>query len=321
MEKSMIDVPVLLIFFNRPDTFEKVFNQVKIARPTKLFLACDGARENNKDDILKIEHCKAIASQVDWDCEVYRNYQEKNLGCDPAEFAAISWGFENEEQLIVLEDDDVPSESFFYYCDELLDKYKDEKDVFMICGRNQLGETNYDDNSYFFTQADSIWGWASWRDRWVLCDYKHEFLNDNKLVKKIINEAPTRYEGKKFIERCHKHRSMATDTYVPSYESPIRAAIYLHDFVTIVPRVNLIKNVGISGDSEHTASGLCNIPKGQRRLYSMDAMKLDFPLVHPKDKKCNKRFLVERLKVMGVSSAARFFFRRVQGCILRNLSR
>lgn len=314
MEKGF-DTAVLMLFFIREDTFSQVFEAVRKAKPKKLYLFQDGPRETRPDDMEKILKCRKVCENIDWECEVYRNYQEKNLGCDPAEYAAISWGFKNEEKLIVLEDDDVPSTSFFYYCDELLEKYRDDKDVFMICGRNQLGETNYDENSYFFTQADSIWGWASWRDRWALIDHKHEFLNNKKLVKKIIHEAPTKYEGEKFIKRCRTHREKATDSYVPSYESPIRAAIYLNNKITIVPRKNLIKNVGITGDSEHTASGIENFPKAQRQLYTIDAMELDFPLVHPTEKKCNKEFLISRVKLLGFSSGLQFFSRRVQGRI------
>lgn len=315
------DTAVLMLFFIREDTFSQVFDAVRKAKPKKLYLFQDGPRENRPDDMEKILQCRKICENIDWDCEVHRNYQEKNLGCDPAEYAAISWGFENEERLIILEDDDVPSKSFFYFCDELLKKYEEDNEIFMICGRNQLGETDYDNNSYFFTKADSIWGWASWRDRWKLCDYRHNFLNDRKLVKKIIFDAPTKYDGQQFIKRCKIHQQMATDSYVPSYESPIRAAIYLNNMLTIVPHKNLIKNVGISGDSEHTAKGLQSIPKGQRKIYTIEAMELEFPLKHPKEKIYNKIFLIERLKLLGSSSKIRHLIRRVSGYILRKLKK
>lgn len=316
MDKSF-DTAVVMLFFIRDDTFAQVFEAVRQAKPKKLYLFQDGARHDRPDDMEKMLRCRKICENIDWECEVHRNYQEKNLGCDPSEFAAISWAFEHEEQIIYLEDDDVPSQSFFYFCDELLNKYRDDKDVFMICGRNQLGETNYDNNSYFFAKADSIWGWASWRDRWALCDYKHEFLNDPEKVKKVKKQSPTRYDAKKFLEKCRLHRSKATDTYVPSYESPIRAAIYLNDMVSVIPRINLVKNVGITGDSVHTSAGLDKIPKKQRQIYTIGANEIEFPLKHPSSKEPNKKFLVERLKLMGSSSAIRNFFHRVEGYILR----
>ena len=315
------DTAVLMLFFIRDDTFAQVFEAVRKAKPKRLYLFQDGPRADRPDDMEKIMQCRKICENIDWECEVYRNYQEKNLGCDPSEYAAISWGFEHEEKLIILEDDDVPSQSFFWFCDEMLEKYKDDKEVFMICGRNQLGETNYDENSYFFAKAGSIWGWASWRDRWALCDYKHQYLTNPQLVKKVRSEAPTRYDGKQFIKRCKKHRSMATDTYVPSYESPIRAAIYLHDMVSIIPRVNLIKNIGITGDSVHTPMGINKIAHGQRKIYLLDAMEMEFPLVHPKEKVSYNKFLVKRLRLLGSSSAIRRFYRRVVCFLLKTFKK
>lgn len=320
MQKEM-NTAVLMLFFIRDDTFRQVFEAVRKAKPKKLYLFQDGPRENRPDDMEKIMRCRKICENIDWDCEVFRNYQEENLGCDTSQFTAFSWGFEKEEKLIILEDDVVPSSSFFCFCDELLEKYKDDKDVFMICGRNQLGETHYDKNSYFFAKADSIWGWASWRDRWALCDYKHEFLNDPQLVKKVLNKAPTRYDGKQFIKRCQKHRSMATDTRIPSFESPIRSAIYLYDKISVVPRINLVKNVGITGDSAHTATGIDNIPKGQRKIYYIDAMEMDFPLIHPTDKTYNDKFLIDRLKLLGTSSSIRHLYRRANGFLIRKFKK
>ncbi len=310
-----------MLFFVRDDTFSQVFEAVRRAKPKKLYLFQDGPRAHRPDDMENILRCRKICENIDWDCEVFRNYQEKNLGCDTSQFTAFSWVFDNEEKAIILEDDVVPSQSFFKYCDELLEKYKEDKEVFMICGRNQLGQTNYDDNSYFFAKADSIWGWASWRDRWALCDHMHKFLDDEKLVTKVKNAAPTRYDGEQFIKLCQRHRAKSTEEYVASFETPIRAAMHLLDKVSIIPRVNLIQNVGITGNSEHTSAGLDKIPKKQRQLYTITGMELDFPLVHPSEKVEHNEFLVERLKLMGKSSAVRNFFHRLNGWILRKIKK
>lgn len=318
MEKSF-DTAVLMLFFIRSDTFGQVFEAVRKAKPKRLYLFQDGPRPDRPDDIEKIMNCRKICENIDWDCEVFRNYQEKNLGCDTSQFTAFSWGFENEEKLIILEDDVVPSKSFFYFCDEMLEKYKDDKEIFMICGRNQLGETNYGDGSYFFAKAASIWGWASWRDRWALCDYKHSFLNDPKLVKKVRSQAPNLFDGKQFIKRCERHREKATDTFIPSFESPLRAALYIDNCISIVPNKNLIKNVGITGDSAHTAVGVENFSKVQRKIYLIDALELDFPLIHPTDRTPNNKFLIERLKLLGCDNPFRYYYRKAKGFLKRKV--
>ena len=151
MYKSNIDVPVLLIFFNRPETFSKVFEQVKKARPSKLFLYQDGARLNRPADKENVAKCRAIAEEIDWECDVHRLYQEENKGCDPSEFIAIKWAFSMVDACIVLEDDDVPSQSFFPFCKELLEKYKNDERINMICGMNINGITENVTSDYLFS--------------------------------------------------------------------------------------------------------------------------------------------------------------------------
>lgn len=154
-----IDVAVLLLFFNRPDKFGEVFQQVKKARPSKLFLYQDGAR--NSGDIDGIEKCRQIANDIDWQCEVHHLYQEKNYGCDPSEFISQKWAFSFVDKCIVLEDDDVPSIAFFSFCKTMLDKYENDTRVWMIAGFNAEEETKDVSTDYFFTSVFSIWGWAS----------------------------------------------------------------------------------------------------------------------------------------------------------------
>jgi len=140
MKPYKTDVAVLLLFFNRPDTFSQVFEQVRLARPSKLFLYQDGPR--GEKDLAGIKACRKIAENIDWQCEVHRKYQEKNYGCDPSEYIAQTWAFSVVDKCIVLEDDDVPSQSFFPFCKEMLDRYENDKRITMISGFNTDEENN-----------------------------------------------------------------------------------------------------------------------------------------------------------------------------------
>ena len=155
------DIAVLLLFFNRPETFQQVFNEVKKARPSRLFLYQDGMR--GERDRVGVEACRQIASDdnIDWECEVHRLYQEKNLGCDPSEYVSQKWAFSIVDKCIVLEDDDVPSQAFFPFCKEMLDRYEHDSRVWMIAGFNTDEITPDVPTDYFFTSVFSIWGWAS----------------------------------------------------------------------------------------------------------------------------------------------------------------
>ena len=158
---ALVDVAVLILFFNRPEPLSAVFEQVKKARPSKLFLYQDGPR--GEKDMPGILACRKIVDEIDWECEVHQWYQEKNFGCDPSEYLSQKWAFSIVEKCIVLEDDDIPSLSFFPFCKELLDKYEHDTRISMITG------INYDEISkdmpydYFFATTFSISGWASWR--------------------------------------------------------------------------------------------------------------------------------------------------------------
>ena len=41
--------PILFLVFNRPNTTLKVFKKIRQAKPARLYIACDGPRENKKD--------------------------------------------------------------------------------------------------------------------------------------------------------------------------------------------------------------------------------------------------------------------------------
>ena len=167
MHQSKIDIAVLCVFFIRPDTFSQVFEQVRKARPSKLFLYQDGPREG-KGDEERIAQCRRIAEEgIDWECEVYRNYQERNVGCDPSMYNAICWMFSHVEKGIILEDDIVASQSFFPFCKELLDRYENDNRVFTIAGMNHLDVYGPEDADYFFPavprSGDGPHGSAVWK--------------------------------------------------------------------------------------------------------------------------------------------------------------
>ena len=130
------DVAVLLIFFTRDDVFAKTFAAVKEARPRKLLLWQDGPREGRPNDMQGIQRCREIAEDIDWECEIYKNYQEKNWGCDPSTFYSHKWAFSIVDKCIILEDDCVPAQSFFPFCKELLDRYEKDLRINRICGFN-----------------------------------------------------------------------------------------------------------------------------------------------------------------------------------------
>lgn len=264
MEKWNIDVAVLLIFFNRPKQFNEVFNEVKKAKPRKLLLYQDGARTNH-DDMQGIIECRRIAENINWDCEVYKLYQNDNFGCDPSEYIAQKWAFSIVDKCIVLEDDDVPSQDFFYFCKQMLDRYENDKRINIISGQNILGEYNIPDADYFFSKICAIWGWASWKrviDSW---DPNYSFLENYELKKRLDlnNKSNKHYEMTIKSAKEHKH------TGIEHYESILSTSMYCNDRINIVPCKNYITNIGIAEESTHSTSDIRNLPHGIRSVFNM----------------------------------------------------
>lgn len=276
MKPFLVDVSVLILFFNRPEQLSKVFEQVRNARPSRLFLYQDGPR--GERDLPGIEACRRVVEQVDWDCEVHRMYQEKNYGCDPSEYISQKWAFSLADKCIVLEDDDVPSVSFFRFCKEMLDRYEHDTRITMIAGFNNEETTPDVPYDYFFASTFSIWGWASWRrviDQW---DEHYTFLDDTfnmRQLKQLIKERKFRDD---FIYMCHRHKEHRK----AYYETIFHASMLFNSGLAIVPTRNMINNLGATADSTHFAGSIHTMPRGYRRIFTMKRHEVEFPLKHPR---------------------------------------
>lgn len=284
MDKAMIDIPVALVFFNRPEQFEKVFAEVRKAKPSKLFLIQDGARANNQKDIENIEKCREILSGIDWECDVVKDFSEENLGCGRRVFSGISKCFEQVDRLIVLEDDCVPSQSFFPFCQELLEKYKDDQRVGMITGMNHLNRFDVAEGDYLFSAVGSIAGWATWRRSWEDVAFELGEIVEDSTAMRLL----------KFYEKYAVHRnSVQKDAKekwsqvqkgqkLSSWSTQFGLTQILNSRLIIAPRVNLMTNIGLTAESANSVSSIKLVPRGLRSLYRLKLYELEFPLKHPK---------------------------------------
>ncbi len=265
----MTDVSVLILFFNRPDRLERVFEQVRLAKPARLFLYQDGSRGPQDEE--RVEACRAIVSedQIDWPCEVHRNYQTRNYGCDPSEYLAQKWAFSLTDKCIVLEDDAVVSQSFFGWCKALLDRFENDPKVWMLAGFNaeEVWESKYEipESSAFFTNVFSIWGWASWRrvlDTW---DENYSWLEDETKLAKVQRVIKEQGLRKDFMKMCWAHKASG----IPHYETIFWASMILNDAVAVMSSKNQVNNIGVTDDSTHFHGSLATMPKRLRQQFTM----------------------------------------------------
>lgn len=275
MKPFDVDIPVLILFFNRPDNLKKVFASVKSARPSRLFLYQDGPR--GEQDLPLMEACRAVVEDVDWECDVRKNYQEKNSGCDPSGYLAQKWAFSLSDKCVILEDDVVPSVSFFRFCKEMLDRYEKDERVVMVSGFNTDGISQDVVESYFFTSVFSIWGWASWRrvvDKW---DPGYSIVKSKERFDRLKDLVKERNERDSIIRMLERHSREGK----PYFESIFWSYMLENDGLAVMPKNNMINNVGFEGESTHYNGTLACMPRDIREQFLMKRFDVDFPLVHP----------------------------------------
>lgn len=247
----MTQSPILFIIFNRPDTTRRVFEAIRQARPSKLFISADGPRAHKAGESEKCAVTRAIVENIDWPCEVKRNYSEKNLGCKIGVSSAINWFFENVEEGIILEDDCLPNQSFFSFADAMLQRYRENEQVMLVRGTNLQFGKSIGDGSYYFSKSPHIWGWATWKRAWKKYDIEMSdldaFVSSEKIYeifsdKKIAN----------FWISIFKH---VRDGKIDTWDTQWAYTVIKSEGLAVVPNVNLIENIGIGSDATHTTTG------------------------------------------------------------------
>ncbi len=284
MRKSSLDTPVALIFFNRPEQFQKVFETVKKAAPSKLFLIQDGPRKGNEKDVENIEKCRDILQEIDWECEIYRDFSNENLGCGKRIYTGISKCFEEVDRLIILEDDCVPSQSFFPFCEELLEKYKDDERVGMITGMNHLNTFDEVDSDYFFAMVGSIAGWATWKRSWELTDYDlNNIANDKNAMRLLMYfEKYATIKNNIYTNIIEKMSILNSGGKLTSWSTQFGLYQYLNSKLIVVPKYNLMSNIGLTAESANSVSSIKLVPHGLRPLYRLKLYNIKFPMKEPK---------------------------------------
>ncbi|NOU47302.1 MAG: nucleotide-diphospho-sugar transferase [Bacteroidales bacterium] len=267
-----LKTPILFLVFNRPEATKLVFETIRLAKPERIYIASDGPRaiKAGESEIVT-EVRELVLSNIDWPCEVFTLFRNQNLGCKYAVSGALDWFFENEEMGIIVEDDVLPDNSFFNYCEELLLTYEDHHDIMMISGNSYPSIEITGPFSYYFSKYSNIWGWATWKRAWKL--YDRELVNwpqkretDFLLVK-----------GNSYPDFVRYWKKMMDKTYhgkINTWDYQWQFSIWLNNGICILPQVNLVSNIGFDENGTHT-----NDSQDFTRHIKQNSMK--FPLNHP----------------------------------------
>jgi hypothetical protein len=268
----IVKSPVLFLVFNRPATTRRVFEAIRAACPRKLYVAADGARPDRPSEARSCEEVRAIATAVDWPCEVRTLFRERNLGCKLAVSGAITWFFEQEPEGIILEDDVLPLPTFFAFCDELLDRYRHDERVAMISGSNLVANHFHARESYFFSYHCNVWGWATWRRAWRHYDVTVSdwpaWRDGGGLQKIGGGQFYFETYWRRVFDAVHSGR-------INAWGYQWTFACWRRGALTVLPARNQIDNLGYGADATHTTA---DAPAFVREARTQ---ALDFPLAHP----------------------------------------
>ena len=309
MEKKswLVDIPVKINIWIRPECQKKQFEVIKRVRPSILFIQSDGGR-NEKEWKAINDNRNMIDENIDWECTVYRLYEEKNLGLYAMGKKRNKLIWNTVDRCIFLEDDQIPSESYFKFCADLLEKYKDDERIECICGMNHLGEYKECSSDYFFSRQGSIWGMATWKrvaEQWGDFSYG----NDSYIMKLLKQRT---HKNAMIWKRLSAYsKSNIYEGHVAASEFFIEFDMYAQNRLQIIPKCNLISNIGATNDSEHAAE-IKMLPKGIRQVFNMELYELQFPLNHPHYVMPDVEYEKRRNKIMGYNTPVIGLGRKIQ---------
>lgn len=242
-----IETAVVFIIFNRPKQTEIVFEAIRKAKPKKLLVVADGSRFDEEAE--KCQKARAVIQKIDWNCETLTNFSDKNLGCGKRVSSGLDWVFSEVDEAIILEDDCLPTPSFFYFCQALLEYYRHDERIMSISGTNVQLSQSRTDYSYYFSKYNHIWGWASWKRAWKHYDFYMktwpEFRKAN-LINYVFDDPYEQRYWTKIFDSMFFERSIDTWDYMWMY------SILSQNGLQIIPNVNLVSNIGFGVDATHT---------------------------------------------------------------------
>jgi hypothetical protein len=289
---SSFEVPIALFLFNRPKELQQVLNVIASIAPSTLFLIADGPRSNHLNDQSLCQEARSIAAQVDWPCEVHRLYFNDNQTSRNAIPLGLNWVFSKVDQCIILEDDCVPNQSFFNFCAQLLERYKDNPQIMTIGGHRFDGPDESNEESYFFSKYPSTWGWATWKRSWNLFDLEmHQWssLRETDWLHNILKNSTHESYWMRIFDQMK--------TGMDAWDYALVFSCWVNQGLSIRSKVNLVHNIGHNALATHTTSENYLITN---RLAS----EINLPLRHPSQIHPNP-IIEERLEWVSYSGIMR----------------
>ena len=274
-----MQVNVLFIIFNKREETKRVFNVIRSQQPGRLFIAADGPRPERPGEYQACQYVREwVLSHIDWKCEIKTLFRDQNVGCGRGPSEAISWFFEHVDEGIILEDDCLPNETFFWFSQVLLERYRNNPKISIISGNNfQVVQPMMLGTDYYFSLFPSTNGWAAWKRSWENYEYhitSWPTLNKKKFLRSLFKEKKYQLFWKQLFDWAYEQKPDDTWDIQFHYHCMKRNQL------AVIPAANLISNIGYGPDATHSKDPnnyFANVPTHD----------IAFPLRHPNQIKRN----------------------------------
>jgi hypothetical protein len=267
--------PVVVIVFNRPEHTALLFEQVRQARPTTLFVISDGPRASQLGEFELVHQCREIFEKVDWECDVHLEYSDTNLGCRGRIVSGLDMVFSQVPEAIILEDDCIPHQDFFSFTSELLERMRGIENIFSIGGNIWEFPDRLTVESYTFGHFFSGWGWATWADRWHELDLTLHNWNELRTTDWLSTHVGSALE----VVYWQKMFDLVSTNGNPLsfiWDYAVQFSMWKKNMLSVRPSTNLVHNVGFGSDATHTTTA-------NPRISSREARPINWPLTHPRE--------------------------------------
>ncbi len=269
MSSWQMKTPVAFFIFNRPDRTKIVFEAIAKAKPPKLLVIADGPRADRPEETRLCDEAREVIQSIDWECEVLMQFSDENMGCRKRVSSGIDWVFEQVPEAIILEDDCLPHASFFRYCQDLLEHYRFDTRIMAISGDNfQFGQDR-GDSSYYYSQYNHVWGWASWRRAWQFYDVNMALwpvIRDGGWLEHKLGSVRERKYWTEIFDKVHKGD-------IDTWDYQWTFTCWIQNGLIVLPQKNLVSNIGFGMDATHTL--------GESVFAELPVYEMGFPLSHP----------------------------------------
>ncbi|MDC3164361.1 glycosyltransferase family 2 protein [Prochlorococcus sp. AH-716-F13] len=269
-----MELPILILAWKRPNHTKEVIQSLKDIKPKNIYLACDGPNPNNEKEINLVNKTRYILeNEINWPCKKLKLYSAKNQGCRLGVSKAINWFFENVSEGIILEDDCIAHPDFFKFSEILIDRFRDDKRIWSISGNNYQRGIWRGNGSYYFSKFPHCWGWATWKDRWT--HYSEEELiwqkiKNSNMTQNIFPKKEYKY-WESIFEKLYKYNK--PDSWAYRWFLVCQA----YGGLSVLPNINLVKNIGFDSTATHTNKGECPIKLKHKKTESTGLIPLKEP--------------------------------------------